>query len=37
MEIVITQWLETGSNADDAKTQVGKKLRGFSTQAVTHH
>ena len=37
MEIVITQWLETGSNSDDAKTQVGKKLRGFSTQAVTHH
>jgi flagellar motor protein MotB len=37
MEIVITQWLETGSNVDDAKTQVGKKLRGFSTQAVTHH
>jgi len=37
MEIVVTQWLETGSNSDDAKTQVGKKLRGFSTQAVTHH
>jgi len=37
MEIVITQWLETGSTSDDAKTQVGKKLRGFSTQAVTHH
>ena len=37
MEIVITQWSETGSNSDDAKTQVGKKLRGFSTQAVTHH
>ncbi len=37
MEIVITQWLETGANSGDAKTQVGKKLRGFSTQAVTHH
>ncbi|WHZ28165.1 MAG: hypothetical protein OJF51_002963 [Nitrospira sp.] len=37
MEIVITQWLDTGSNSSDAKTQVGKKLRGFSTQAVTHH
>src|SRR6185437_846737 len=37
MEIVITQWLETGADSSDAKTQVGKKLRGFSTQAVTHH
>jgi flagellar motor protein MotB len=37
MEIVITQWSESGANSDDAKTQVGKKLRGFSTQAVTHH
>ncbi|HEX5544890.1 MAG TPA: OmpA family protein [Nitrospira sp.] len=37
MEIVITQWLETGANSSDAKAQVGKKLRGFSTQAVTHH
>jgi flagellar motor protein MotB len=37
MEIVITQWSESGANSDDARTQVGKKLRGFSTQAVTHH
>jgi flagellar motor protein MotB len=37
MEIVITQWSELGGNSGDAKTQVGKKLRGFSTQAVTHH
>lgn len=37
MEIVITQWAESGANSDDARTQVGKKLRGFSTQAVTHH
>ncbi len=37
MEIVITQWMETGSNSNDAKTHVDKKLRGFSTQAVTHH
>ncbi len=37
MEIVITQWSESGANSDDARTQIGKKLRGFSTQAVTHH
>ncbi len=37
MEIVITQWSELGGNPGDAKTQVGKKLRGFSTQSVTHH
>jgi len=37
MEIVITQWSEPGADSGDAKTQVGKKLRGFSTQAVTHH
>ena len=37
MEIVITQWSELGGNSGDAKTQVGKKLGGFSTQAVTHH
>ncbi|MDF0674036.1 MAG: OmpA family protein [Nitrospira sp.] len=36
MEIVITQWSEHGADSGDAKTQVGKKLRGFSTQAVTH-
>ena len=37
MEIVITQWSTLGAITDDAKTPVGKKLRGFSTQAVTHH
>ena len=37
MEIVITQWSEPGAILGDVKTQVGKKLRGFSTQAVTHH
>ena len=37
MEIVITQWSELGGNSGDMKTQVGKKLRGFSTQAVTQH
>ncbi|MBX3329956.1 MAG: OmpA family protein [Nitrospira sp.] len=37
MEIVITQWSELGGNSGDSKTQVGKKLRGFSTQSVTHH
>ena len=37
MEIVITQWSEPGADSGDGKTQVGKKLRGFSTQAVTHH
>ncbi|BFU92208.1 MAG: hypothetical protein NTAFB01_33950 [Nitrospira sp.] len=37
MEIVITQWSEPGADSGDAKTQVGKKLRGFSTQPVTHH
>ncbi len=36
MEIVITQWSESGSTLGDAKTQVGKKLQGFSTQAVTN-
>ena len=37
MEIVITQWSELGSNSGDVKTQVGKKLQGFSTQTVTSH
>jgi chemotaxis protein MotB len=37
IEIVITQWSESGANVGDTKAQVGKKLRGFSTQAVTHH
>jgi len=37
MEIVITQWSELGGNVGDTKTQVGKKLQGFSTQTVTHH
>ena len=37
IEIVITQWTESVGDASDAKTQVGKKLRGFSTQTVTHH
>src|SRR5574337_1114489 len=37
MEIVITQWSEQGADSGDTKTQAGKKLRGFSTQAVTHH
>jgi flagellar motor protein MotB len=37
MEIVITQWSELGGNSGDTKTQVGKKLRGFSTQSVTHY
>jgi flagellar motor protein MotB len=37
MEIVITQWAEPGGNSGDTKTQVGKKLQGFSTQPVTHH
>ena len=36
MEIVITQWPESGGNSGEAKTQVGKKLQGFSTQPVTH-
>jgi flagellar motor protein MotB len=36
MEIVITQWSELGGNVGDAKTQVGKKLQGFSTQTVTN-
>ena len=36
MEIVITQWPESGSNGVDTKTQVGKKLQGFSTQPVTN-
>lgn len=36
MEIVITQWSESGANYGDVKTQVGKKLQGFSTQPVTH-
>ncbi|OQW33074.1 MAG: hypothetical protein A4E19_06940 [Nitrospira sp. SG-bin1] len=37
MEIVITQWSESGSTAGDAKAQIGKKLQGFSTQPVTNH
>jgi flagellar motor protein MotB len=37
MEIVITQWSGPAAHSRDAKTQVGKKLGGFSTQAVTHH
>jgi flagellar motor protein MotB len=36
MEIVVTQWSESGGNSGDAKTQIGKKLQGFSTQPVTH-
>jgi flagellar motor protein MotB len=36
MEIVITQWSGSSSNSGDPKTQVGKKLQGFSTQPVTH-
>jgi chemotaxis protein MotB len=36
MEIVITQWSELGGNVGDAKTQVGKKIQGFSTQTVTN-
>ena len=36
IEIVITQWSESGGIAGDTKAQVGKKLQGFSTQTVTH-
>ncbi len=36
MEIVITQWSESGGTGIDTKTQVGKKLQGFSTQPVTN-
>ncbi len=36
MEIVITQWSESGSNLEEGKTHVGKRLQGFSTQTVTH-
>jgi flagellar motor protein MotB len=37
MEIIITQWPESGGNVGDTKTQVGKKLHGFSTQPVINH
>ncbi|MEK9142586.1 MAG: OmpA family protein [Nitrospirota bacterium] len=37
IEIVITQWSESGGTVGDTKAQVGKKLQGFSTQTVTHH
>ncbi|MFZ1804972.1 MAG: OmpA family protein [Nitrospira sp.] len=36
IEIVITQWSESGGTVGDTKAQVGKKLQGFSTQTVTH-
>lgn len=36
IEIVITQWSESGGIVGETKTKVGKKLQGFSTQAVTH-
>jgi flagellar motor protein MotB len=36
IEIVITQWSESGGTVSDTKAQVGKKLQGFSTQTVTH-
>jgi flagellar motor protein MotB len=36
IEIVITQWSESGSPVGNTKAQVGKKLQGFSTQTVTH-
>lgn len=37
IEIVITQWSESGGTVGDTKAQLGKKLQGFSTQTVTHH
>jgi chemotaxis protein MotB len=36
IEIVITQWSESGGTVGDTKAQIGKKLQGFSTQTVTH-
>ena len=36
VEIVITQWSESGSTVGDTKSHIGKKLQGFSTQPVTH-
>ncbi len=36
IEIVITQWSESGGPVGNTKAQVGKKLQGFSTQTVTH-
>ncbi len=36
IEIVITQWSESGGPAGNTKAQIGKKLQGFSTQTVTH-
>jgi flagellar motor protein MotB len=36
IEIVITQWSESGGTVGDTKAQVGNKLQGFSTQTVTH-
>ena len=37
IEIVITQWTESGGPGGETKAPVGKKLQGFSTQTVTHH
>lgn len=37
IEIVITQWTESGGPVGETKAPVGKKLQGFSTQTVTHH
>ena len=36
IEIVITQWSESGGIVGETKAQIGKKLQGFSTQTVTH-